>query len=170
MALQHLNNYTLFGQQFQVSFSKHPYIAESSQTSTLFDGSPSVVNYQESLNNRFKYVQGGSRNDVYSMIHSPSKVLHYFNAPPDYSEEQLLQLFQSYETEVPLKHVNIPKPNSRSSLGLLEFSSISKAIEAAMLVSHVTLRKNEGNMESASSAEKSGAPFTFKLAFSSSET
>lgn len=171
-AINHLSNVTLFGQEFQVAISKHPYIAESSQspTSTLFDGTPSCVNFHESLNNRFKSVQGELSNH-HSMIHPPSKVLHYFNAPPDYSEEQLKELFESCKAEIPLKHVQIPKVNTKSSLGLLEFSSVAKAVEAIMKVSHVTVRvHSEGNMDSALSAEKSGAPFTLKLAFSSSES
>ena len=104
------------------------------------------------------------------MIHQPSKVLHYFNAPPDYSVEQLQHLFQSYSAETPSKHVTIPKPNSRSSLGLLEFSSVAKSIEAAMLVNHVTVRKTIGDVESALSGGEKGSPFTLKLAFSSSES
>lgn len=168
-AIRYLNGLTLFGQQFQVTYSKHPYIADSTQSSALFDGSSSVVNFHDSLNNRFKYVQG-NRNDRSSMIHQPSKVLHYFNAPPDYSAEQLQHLFQSYSAETPSKHVTIPKPNSRSSLGLLEFSSVAKSIEAAMLVNHVTVRKTIGDVESALSGGEKGSPFTLKLAFSSSES
>ena len=169
MAIQYLNNLTLFGQQFLTSFSKHPFIVESQQQSTVFDGSPSVVSYYESRNNRFKFVPGG-RNDLFSRIHPPSKVLHYFNAPPDCNEERLNQLFESFNAEVPIKQAAISKPGGKSSSGLLEFSSIFAAVEALILINHLTLHKNDANGEPIPMAEKSGAPFTLKLAFSTSES
>ena len=167
MAIQYLNNLTLFEQQFQISFSKHPFIAESSQTSTVFDGSQSVISFYESRNNRFKFLAGG-KNDFISHIHPPSKVLHYFNAPPDCTEQRLDQLFDSYNVEVPVKHASISKSSGKSSSGLLEFSSISAAVEALILVNHVTLHKDNINGELDASGDKPGAPFTFKLAFSPS--
>lgn len=166
MAVQNLNNLTLFGQAFRVTVSKHPYIMESIESTPLFDGSPSASCFYESRNNRFKYLEGG-RNDLFSRIHAPSKVLHYFNAPPDYTEGRLTQLFQSLKADVPLKQASISKPGGKSSSGLLEFSSIYAAAEALVLVNHTTLYKENNNMES--TGEKPGAPpFTFKLAFSTS--
>ena len=167
LALQHLNDLTIFGQQFRLSVSKHPYIADAATCPPLFDQSPSVVNFVDNLNNRFNLKSSGSR--LGPVVHPASKVLHYFNAPPECSQEQLYQLFDTYKADCPVKHITIPKPNSRSSLGLIEFPSIDKAVEAAMLVNHVTLRKNDGNMESADAAER-GRPFTLKLAFSASDS
>eukprot|EP00795_Rhopilema_esculentum_P016045 gene16045-7391_t len=54
IAIRNLNNLTLFVNKFQLSFSKHPFIADASQISRLPDGSPSAVNYADSRNNRFK--------------------------------------------------------------------------------------------------------------------
>ena len=165
MAIQNVNNLTLFGQQLRITFSKHPFIVDSSQTPPLFDGSASVVSYYESRNNRFKFVPGG-RNDLFSRIHHPSRVLHYFNAPPDCTQQRLEQLFQSFNAEVPLKQATISKPGGKSSSGLLEFSSIDAAVEALILVNHLTLHKDDGELME----EKTRSPFTFKLAFSPSES
>merc|ERR1712080_782541 len=110
----------------------------------------------------------GGRNDLFSMIHPPSVVLHYFNAPADCSKERLETLFESHNAEVPLKHLAIRKSNTRSTSGLLEFSSVEKAIEALALVNHVLLYK-EDSMEISSMEEKK-KPFTFKLAFSTSQS
>lgn len=166
MAMQYFNYLNLFGQPLQVTFSKHPFIAASMDSTPLFDGTPSVVSYADSRNNRFNPVPGG-KNDLYSRIHPPSKVLHYFNAPPDTTEERLKELFESFSAEVPVKQAMISKPNGKSSSGLLEFSSVSAAAEALVLVNHVTLHKDESDPDS---MRKPGAPFTFKLAFSQSTT
>ena len=169
MAIQYLNNLILFGNTIQITFSKHASIEESSQSSTLFDCSPSEVSFQDSRNNRFKPVPGG-RNDLFSRIHPPSKVLHYFNAPPDCSDERVVQLFESFNASVPVKQLAVSKPGSKSSSGLVEFSTLAVAVEALVLVNHVTLRKSIENVDTVGGGEKSGAPFTFKLAFSTSES
>lgn len=166
LAIQYFNQLSLYGNQLQISFSKHPFIAEAMGTSTLLDGSPSVVSYQESRNNRFTPVPG-SKNDLFSRIHPPSKVLHYFNAPPDCTETRLTELFQSFHVEVPLKHAAISKPGGKSSSGLLEFTSIGAAAEVLITINHMTLHKEEVETDKPG---KPGAPFTFKLAFSQSNT
>lgn len=168
MAIQYLNNLCLFGHHFQVAFSKHSFIMDSPSVIPLPDNTPSTVDFQQSRNNRFKPVPNG-RNDLFSRIHAPSKVLHYFNAPPDCVEERIHELFVSFNAEKPLKQLAVSKPGSKSSSGLVEFSSISSAVEALMLVNHVTLRKDVEAGEPIVH-EKGGAPFTFKLAFSTSET
>lgn len=88
-------------------FSKHPFIADASQVTPLFDGSPSAVSYADSRNNRFKFIPGGV--DIFSRIHPPSKVLHYFNAPPDCPEEHLKHVFQAVSAEAPLKQATFSK-------------------------------------------------------------
>lgn len=146
ISIRNLNNLTLFGQKFQLSyasiflftfcwisfsqskfklvfvicglwniflfrFSKHPFIADASQVTPLFDGSASAVSYADSRNNRFKFIPGGV--DIFSRIHPPSKVLHYFNAPPDCTEEQLKQVFETLGAEVPTKQATFSKSKSR---------------------------------------------------------
>lgn len=166
MAVQNLNNVTLFGQSFRVAISKHAVIMESGEIPPLFDGSPSVINFYESRNNRFKYLPGG-RNDLFSRIHAPSKVLHYFNAPPDTTEDSLRLLFQSRNAEMPQKQASITKEGSKSCSGLMEFSSVITAAEALLLLNHTTLFKENS---CTTEGGKPGAPFTFKLAFSTSRS
>jgi len=167
IAIRNLNNLTLFGNKFQLSFSKHPFIADASQISRLPDGTPSAVNYADSRNNRFKFIPGGV--DIFSRIHPPSKVLHYFNAPADCTEDQLREVFASVEAEIPLKQATFAKGQrgieaqigqgqGKSSSGLLEFSSMPTAVEALVLANHYTMHR-EG-----------GGAFTLKLAFSPSST
>jgi len=164
MAVRYLNNLVVFNKTLQVSISNYAHIEDSQ---THFDGS-SIVHFQDSRNNRFKPVPGG-RNDLFSRIHPPSRVLHYFNAPPDWSDDRIIQIFKSFHAGTPFKQLAVSKPGSKSSSGLVEFSAISEAVEALMMVSHVTLRKIPKDEDSIG-CEKAGAPFTFKLAFSSSES
>eukprot|EP00794_Sanderia_malayensis_P013887 gene13887-15335_t len=131
IAIRNLNNLTLFANKFQLSFSKHPFIADASQISRLPDS-----------------------------IHPPSKVLHYFNAPADCTEEQLSEVFNAVGAEIPLKQATFSKAAGqvKSSSGLLEFSTVPTAVEALILANHFTMHR-EG-----------GGAFTLKLAFSPSST
>ncbi|XP_065054790.1 heterogeneous nuclear ribonucleoprotein L-like [Rhopilema esculentum] len=167
IAIRNLNNLTLFVNKFQLSFSKHPFIADASQISRLPDGSPSAVNYADSRNNRFKYIPGGV--DIFSRIHPPSKVLHYFNAPADCTEEQLKEVFAAVNAEIPLKQATFAKgqrsveavsmlSQGKSSSGLLEFSCVPTAVEALILANHFTMHRD------------GGGAYTLKLAFSPSST
>lgn len=67
------------------SYSRHSYIADYSQGGTLEDGSPCWKDFSNSRNNRFMTAEGTSKNRIVS----PGKVLHFYNAPPDISNEQL---------------------------------------------------------------------------------
>lgn len=169
MAIQNFNNVTLFGQLFRVAVSKHPYIMESSESTPLIDGSPSVVNFLESRDNRFRPIPG-KKNDLFSRIHAPSKVLHYFNAPPTCTKERIIQLFTSFNTEIPLKQATITRPGGKSSSGLLEFSNISTATEALILANHAPIDKDIVDNHINVVGEKKPSPFIFKLAFSTSHT
>ncbi|XP_057295132.1 heterogeneous nuclear ribonucleoprotein L-like isoform X1 [Hydractinia symbiolongicarpus] len=165
ISIRNLNNLTLFGQKFQLSFSKHPFIADASQVTPLFDGSASAVSYADSRNNRFKFIPGGV--DIFSRIHPPSKVLHYFNAPPDCTEEQLKQVFETLGAEVPTKQATFSKSNGKSSSGLLEFSSVPTAVEALILANHFTMHR-DNSTDPFHMIEQGGAAYTLKLAFSPS--
>ncbi|XP_012563622.1 heterogeneous nuclear ribonucleoprotein L isoform X1 [Hydra vulgaris] len=165
ISIRNLNNLTLFGQKFQLSFSKHPFIADSSQVTPLFDGSPSAVSYADSRNNRFKFIPGGV--DVFSRIHPPSKVLHYFNAPPDCTEDQLNKVFQMLGCEIPIKQATFSKSNMKSSSGLIEFTSVPAAVEALILANHFTMHRDNAS-DPFHTIEQNSAAFTLKLAFSPS--
>jgi heterogeneous nuclear ribonucleoprotein L len=167
IAIRNLNNLTLFGQKFQLSFSKHPFIADASQVTPLFDGSASAMSYADSRNNRFKFIPGGV--DIFSRIHPPSKVLHYFNAPPDCTEDQLKQVFESLDCEIPIKQATFSKSNGKSSSGLLEFSSVPSAVEVLILANHYTMHRDNHNTDSFHVTEQQGgSAYTLKLAFSPS--
>eukprot|EP00122_Pirum_gemmata_P005485 Pgem_evm1s4995 len=86
VAIQYLNNIALHGCKLSLTHSKAPFIAGNS-TSNLEDNTPDVVDYSSSLLNRF------SRPSTKNRIYRPSKVLHFFNAPPNTTREMLNERF-----------------------------------------------------------------------------
>lgn len=87
------------------SFSRHSYIADYSQSDVLPDGSPCWKDYSQSRNNRyenaivlfycdtslslslsrFMTAEGTSKNRIVA----PGQIMHFYNSPPDSSEETL---------------------------------------------------------------------------------
>ena len=55
------------------------------------DGSPCWKDFSNSRNNRFMTAEGTSKNRIVS----PGKVLHFYNAPPDISNDQLNEVSQN---------------------------------------------------------------------------
>jgi len=148
VALQHINNTTLFDTTINVSKAKAPSIAGMSNSSCP-DGTPSVVDYTTSQLNRF------SRPSLKNRIYRPSPVLHFFNAPPDITTEALKSEFTRLNApEVVDIKIFDKVEGAKSASGLLEYASIEDGIKAVTLVNHTLLHG------------QTGGDFTFKLAFS----
>lgn len=159
LSIQYLSNLPLFGNKISMQISKHPYIVDPKEVHELFDGSKSTLSFLESKNNRFRMQPGGT--DPMKRIMPPSKVIHYFNAPPDVSDVQLHTCLSDSGAELPLKMAQFNKANARNASGLMQFESIKMAMEALILANHQVIRKG---------SEVEGQAFTLKLAFSPSDT
>ncbi|XP_015754389.1 PREDICTED: heterogeneous nuclear ribonucleoprotein L-like [Acropora digitifera] len=83
--IQCLGKQKLFDKQLDVSFSKQKYLVHPTSVSNLDDGTPCFKDFSESKNHRFWTEQQSNKNRIFS----PTKVLHFFNAPPDFSEEKV---------------------------------------------------------------------------------
>ena len=70
------------------SYSRHSYIADYSQGGTLPDGSPCWKDFSQSRNNRFLTAEGTSKNRIVA----PGKILHFYNGPPDSSDESVREV------------------------------------------------------------------------------
>ncbi|XP_065919723.1 heterogeneous nuclear ribonucleoprotein L-like isoform X2 [Dysidea avara] len=149
-ALQHLHQTRLMGNTLQLAFSKHDYIADKGQAECLTDGTPCWKDFTQSRNNRFLTAEAVSKNRIIG----PSKILHFYNAPPDSSEDTFKQLYT--ELKVPL-HTNIKffSQGGKSATGLMEWSDVESALEVYVIANHYTMHA------------LSGRAYTFKLAFSS---
>ncbi|XP_037293144.1 heterogeneous nuclear ribonucleoprotein L-like isoform X1 [Manduca sexta] len=151
--VQNLNNVTVGEYTLTLAFSKQAYLSEVMNPYPLPDKSPSFKDYVGNKNNRFLTPASIHKN----RIQPPSKVLHFFNTPPDVSDEQLLQVFKDYGVTPPHTISKFPLKSERSSSGLMEFQNISQSVMAIMACNHATIQHPGAKF-----------PFVMKLCFSSS--
>lgn len=119
-------------------------------------------------------------------IQPPSKIVHFFNTPPDLSEETVNRVFIERGIEAPTTVKLFPLKSERSSSGLIEFSSVGVAVAAIMECNHTALENSSKRTNTLSFGEKSVSaptgisnvglvsdgkfPYIMKLCFSSSRT
>lgn len=149
--IQNLHNCYFFGNELRLSHSKQAFLQDVPNPHELPDGTPSFKDFMGNRNNRFTNPEAASKN----RIQSPAKVLHFFNAPPGITEEELGQIFETSYGKRPLRTKQFPSKTERSSTGLLEFESKSDAVEALVLTNHHPIPGAK-------------TPFIFKLCFSAS--
>lgn len=152
--IQSLTGTQLFGHKIEFGYSKQSFLVDPSTIPELPDGSPSFMSFTNSKNQRFWSPEASKKNRVFS----PTKVLHFYNAPPDITEDQLKEMCTEKEVD-PALHVKIfptSNPSARTSSGLLEWGSVEKSLEALGACNHYVVR-NPG----------ARTIFTIKLAFSS---
>jgi heterogeneous nuclear ribonucleoprotein L len=152
--INHLKNAPLFGGTLQLGFSKQTFLSEVAQPYNLPDNSPSFKDFSKSKNNRFMNAAMASKN----RIQGPAKILHFFNTPPDISEDQLVALMEEKGIKKPLSIKLFPKKD-RSSSGLMEFEDISDAVGALVFCNHMPIKNPDSKF-----------PYMMKLCFSSSRS
>ncbi|XP_044045301.1 heterogeneous nuclear ribonucleoprotein L-like isoform X3 [Siniperca chuatsi] len=152
-AVTHLNSIKVFDKKLNVCVSKQQAVIPS-QVFELTDGSSSYQDFSLTRNNRFSSTQS-SRN----IIQPPAAVLHFYNAPPTLSQQQLHKLCIEHNVPAFTKFkVFDAKPASSKTLsGLLEFDSKTEAVETLTVLNHHQIR-----------IPNSSNPFTLKLCFSTS--
>lgn len=152
--IQSLSGTIMFGKKIEFGYSKQSYLVDPSTVPMLPDNSPSFVSFTNSKNQRFWSPEASKKNRVFS----PTKVLHFYNAPPDISEEKVAEMFREKEVDAPI-HVKIfpaTSPSPRTSSGLLEWETGEKSLEALAVCNHYVVRDPGAR-----------TIFTIKLAFSS---
>ncbi|KAL1458578.1 hypothetical protein WDU94_008715 [Cyamophila willieti] len=149
------------GKRLAVAYSKQVYLSEVSHPYDLPDGTESFKDFTGSRKNRYMNPKMAMKN----RIQAPSQLLHFFNAPPDITEEQLTEIFNKADVVQP-KAINIfPNRNSdeekpaSSSSGLIEFEEMKDAVDAIMQCNHVPIQSESGKY-----------PFMLKLCFSSARS
>ncbi|XP_063232655.1 heterogeneous nuclear ribonucleoprotein L isoform X2 [Bacillus rossius redtenbacheri] len=153
--VQYLNNVPVFNSKLQLGFSKQPYLSDVVNPYSLPDKSPSFKDYMGSKNNRFNNPKMASKN----RIQAPSKILHFFNTPPNIDENALHKVFEDNEAPSPKTIKLFPLKTDRSSSGLMEFDDLGQAVEALMLCNHQPIPNPTGKF-----------PYIMKLCFSSSRS
>ena len=87
-----------------------------------------------SLFYRFLTVEGTSKNRIIG----PTKILHFYNAPPDATDETINTIFSESSAPLPVT-IKFISQGGKSSTGLLEWGTIETALDAFVLVNHKTL-------------------------------
>ncbi|XP_023703865.1 heterogeneous nuclear ribonucleoprotein L isoform X2 [Cryptotermes secundus] len=151
--VQNLNNVTLMGSKLQLGFSKQAFLSDVQNPHSLPDKSPSFKDFTGNRNNRFMNPTMASKN----RIQPPSKILHFFNTPPNMTEELLAKVFEDNQAPCPKTIRLFPLKTDRSSSGLLEFEDVADALIALMLCNHAAIENPGGKF-----------PYVMKLCFSSS--
>lgn len=149
-----LNNTTFFDVKMQLGFSKQAFLADVQQPYELPDGSPSFVDFMGNKNNRFINPEMASKN----RIQPPSKILHFFNTPPGLEAADIEDIFIGQGSPRPKCIKMFPSKTERSSSGLIEFESLSEALESLVMANHVPVDNPTGKF-----------PYIMKLCFSSSK-
>ena len=108
-----------------------------------------------SKNNRFINPEMASKN----RIQPPSKILHFFNTPPGLESNDVEELFTEHGSPKPKCVKLFPSKTERSSSGLIEFETLSDALEALVSCNHQPVPNPKGKF-----------PYIMKLCFSSSRS
>ncbi|KYN20352.1 Heterogeneous nuclear ribonucleoprotein L, partial [Trachymyrmex cornetzi] len=154
--LQNLNNVTIGTDgRLQLGFSKQAFLSDVTNPYILPDKTASFKDFTGSKNNRFLNPAMANKN----RIQPPSKIVHFFNTPPDLTEETVNRVFVERGIEAPTTIKLFPLKSERSSSGLIEFSSVGIAVAAIMECNHTALENSNGKF-----------PYIMKLCFSSSRT
>jgi len=153
--VSNLNNTTFFGSKMQLGFSKQAFLADVANPYQLPDGTPSFQDFMGSKNNRFINPEMASKN----RIQPPSKILHFFNTPPGLEADNIETLFTEHGSPKPKCVKMFPSKTERSSSGLIEFESLSDALEGLVICNHQPVANPNGKF-----------PYIMKLCFSSSRS
>lgn len=96
-------------------------------------------------------------------IQPPSKIVHFFNTPPDLTEETVHRVFVERGIEAPTTVKLFPLKSERSSSGLIEFSSVGIAVAAIMECNHTALENSSTYIYIYTALKKEHDLFFFNL-------
>jgi len=156
-AIAGLTGMRFFDEKLALAPSKQMYLTDTpGSVGQLADGSPTQADYTNSRNNRFITTEQAAKN----RIQNPSKVLHYYNAPVNFDEEQVKKICTELEITPPSKFVPFKSKTERSSSGLMEFESKAQALECLTVANHFKIEN----------PTFSRYPYIVKLCFSTSSS
>jgi len=150
-AITNLHNSIIFENKLQLSHSKQAFLNDVPNPHDLPDGTPSFQDYMGNRNNRFTNPEAAQKN----RIQVPTRILHYFNAPPQLTEDDLNNIFKETGAKPPSKIKQFPSKTDRSSTGLLEWDNKNDSMESLICANHAPVANPNGKH-----------PFIFKLCFS----
>lgn len=84
---------------------------------------------------RFLTAEGTSKNRIIG----PSRILHFYNAPPDATEESLKDIFSKSGAILP-KGIKFFSQGGKSATGLMEWDTVEEALETFVVATHTTVQ------------------------------
>lgn len=149
-----LHDINLFDSTIQINHSKQLVLSDVHVPYQLIDGTSSFKDFSSSKMNRFSTPETALKN----RIQRPSKILHFFNIPPNMDLKDIEKIFTDYEEYLkPTSTRLFNSKSEKSSSGLVEFDSLEHALEALVLCNHKSIPSLNSNY-----------PYTMKLCFSTS--
>lgn len=149
--LQYINNVYIFGRKIHIHVSNQNELKPAIKPGELHDGTPSYKDYSNCRNNRYSTNETASKNKPVA----PANVLHWFNAPPGFTEQEVAELFLNAGAKAPTKVKVFQKKSDKSTTGLAEWNNIADCTEALILTNHTDIDH-----------PSSKYPYTFKLCYS----
>lgn len=150
LAIEKLNGFTIFGKSVALLPSFQTSLHPVRHPDMLPDGSPSYIGYERSRNQRYTTPELANKNRK----SGPSKIVHFFNAPPSISEKRIRQILKDEAKLDPLAVRLFPQVSERSQTGIIEFETVEEGIEAVAKCCHTPVESPFGNR-----------PFIVKFAF-----
>lgn len=154
--IRHLNDLCVFGNNLRVTHSKQAFVVPDGNNGELADGSPGSKDFVGNKCNRFIHADGGLKR------YAPHTIIHYYNAPPGFTAEDIRTAFEEHDAARPDMIKEIGTKNGKNSSGLLQWVKQSDANDAMVLCNHIKLE------ELASSVIPGKRPntYTLKLCYS----
>uniref|UniRef100_H2YSD6 RRM domain-containing protein n=1 Tax=Ciona savignyi TaxID=51511 RepID=H2YSD6_CIOSA len=155
-AISNLSGMKFFEEKLVLAPSKQLYLADTGAVGDLANGSPAQVDYSNSRNNRFQTNEQAAKN----RIQNPSKILHYYNAPLEFSEDKMQEICKEFDLTNPAKFTPFKTKSDRSTSGLMEQRiQSSQAMEVLTYANHYKLDNPAGRF-----------PYVLKLCFSTASS
>nr|CAH8826049.1 unnamed protein product [Trichobilharzia regenti]CAH8826052.1 unnamed protein product [Trichobilharzia regenti]CAH8826055.1 unnamed protein product [Trichobilharzia regenti] len=148
--IRNFSGVSFMGNQLMVRTSKQDVILDVSSPFQLLDGSPSFKDYSKDRNNRYTTPTMAKKN----RIHPPSRTLHYWNAPPKITVDDILEFLQKCGAAKPQHVEQFSKVPDKPSSGTIKWATDAEACEALAYCNHLALKDDE-----------STHPYTIKLSF-----
>ena len=129
-----LNNMTqveMFGLKIRVDWSKKDGLTHVQNPYKLADGTESYMSFEGERNNRFSTPERAAKNRILP----PSKYLHVYNVPK-LSSNEMEDVFSEAGAPTPNKVSWLNHGEGKFVSGILEFSSVSDALEGLCLLNH----------------------------------
>merc|ERR1719309_139886 len=158
--ISNLSNTLVYEKPLQFQLSKQEYVRSRDvmKPYELPDDTESAKDYSTSKDNRFLNPSAKNRPQA------PCKTLHFFNTPPNLTEEMVVEAIHATGVDAEPTAVLIFPPKDgdkkgKTSGGLVEFEELSEAVDVLVTANHTKM-----------STKTSKFPYVMRLCFSASHT